>query len=51
LIADEEELEKMTVNKPTFTLARIVNESPSMKKLLDLGVNLSHWEKMGKVKN
>ncbi len=49
IISDEKELERMTVNKPTFTLARIVNESPSMKKLLDLGVNLSHWEKNGKV--
>ena len=49
LISDEEELERMTVNKPTFTLARIVNESLSMKKLLDLGVNLSQWEKNGKV--
>ena len=39
----------MTVNKPTFTLARVVNESRSMKKLLDLGVDLARWERRGKV--
>jgi hypothetical protein len=49
LFSDPEELERMCLNKPTFNLARIINESPTMKKLVDLGVNLSQWEKWGKV--
>jgi hypothetical protein len=49
LFSDPEELERMCLNKPTFNVARIINESPTMKKLIDLGVNLSQWEKWGKV--
>jgi hypothetical protein len=49
ILSDPEELERMCLNKPSFNLARIINESPTMKKLIDLGVNLSQWEKWGKV--
>ena len=37
----------MPINQPTFNIAKVIEDSPSLKKLLDLGVDLSHWEDGG----
>ena len=39
----------MSLNKPTFTVASVINESPTLQRLVDLGVNLANWEKIGRV--
>ena len=39
----------MSLNKPTFCVASIINDSPTLQKLVDLGVDLSYWEKIRKV--
>jgi hypothetical protein len=33
---DLDSLQKMSLNKPTFTIASIVNESPTLQKLVNL---------------
>ena len=40
----------MSLNKPTFTVASVINESPTLQRLVDLGVNLANWEKIGRVR-
>lgn len=32
------------MNQPTFNIAKIVSESPSLQQMIDLGVDLSEWE-------
>ena len=32
------------MNQPTFNIAKIVSESPSLQQMVDLGVDLSEWE-------
>ena len=39
----------MSLNKPTFTVASVINDSPTLQRLVDLGVNLANWEKIGRV--
>lgn len=41
---DREEREALSINKPTFNVAKIIGECPSLQRLVDLGVNLSVWE-------
>jgi len=35
----------------TFNVAKFINHSSTLKKLVDMGVNISHWEKMKMVKD
>jgi len=44
-----EELESIRATKPVASLASLVNESPTLQKLIDLGVGLWSWEKQGQL--
>jgi len=35
---------EMSVLNPTYSVATLVNDTPVLQKLVDLGVDLSHWE-------
>jgi hypothetical protein len=35
--------------RPTMSLAALVNESPTLQQLVDLGVNLYTWEQKGQL--
>jgi len=44
-MVDKVELQENTaVLNPTFTLAGVIDECPTLQRLVDLGVNLSKWE-------
>ena len=43
-----EELEALPINQPTFNVAKIIDECPSLQRLVDLGVDLSVWEESEK---
>jgi len=43
----EEDLLKIRASRPTTTIASIINESETLKRLVDLGVNLYEWEAKG----
>ncbi len=45
------ELEDLQEKCITYNMAKVINESPTLKKLVDLGVELYKWEeKIGKVR-
>jgi len=45
---DKAELQRTTaVLNPTFSLAKVIGECPTLQRLVDLGVDLSQWEKKG----
>jgi len=37
--------EKTAVLNPTFSLAKVIDECPTLQRLVDLGVDLSKWER------
>ena len=39
-----EELDAIPINRPTFNIAKIIEDCPSLQRLVDLGVDLSVWE-------
>ena len=41
----EEELMKIRATQPTATLASLVNDSQTLQRLVDLGVELHRWDK------
>ena len=43
----EEELLNIRATQPTATLASLVNESETLQRLVDLGVELHRWDKYG----
>ena len=49
VVSDEDALARMSLNKPTFSVASVINDNPTLQKMVDLGVNLAHWEKIGRV--
>lgn len=42
---DKEEMEDIQARVITYNLAKVVNNSLALKKLVDLGVDLANWEK------
>ena len=34
----------LPINQPTFNIAKIIEDFPTLQRLVDLGVDLSHWE-------
>ena len=46
----EEDHLKIRATQPTCTLASIVNESETLKSLVDLGVHIHRWDEYGKRK-
>jgi len=45
----QEELDTIRATKPTSSLASLINESLTLQKLVDLGVNLHSWESKGQM--
>jgi len=43
----EEELISVRATRPTATLASLINNSPTLQKLVDLNIKLDKWEKNG----
>ena len=43
----EEELVRIRATQPTATLASLVNDSETLQRLVDLGVELHMWDKRG----
>ena len=43
----EEELVNIRATQPTATLASLVNDSETLQRLVDLGVELHRWDKYG----
>jgi len=39
------ELGQIPINNPTFNIAKIIHDLPTLQRLVDLGVDLSSWEK------
>ena len=39
-----EELDSIPINQPTFNIAKIIKDCPTLQRLVDLGVDLSQWE-------
>ena len=45
----ERDLEKIRAARPTSTLASLVNDSETLQRLVDLGVELHHWDSRGQL--
>lgn len=43
-IISREELDAIPINRPTFNISKIIEDCPSLQRLVDLGVDLSVWE-------
>jgi len=43
----ESELASIRASRPTCTLASLVNHSETLQRLVDLGVELHHWDRLG----
>ena len=37
-------MDDIPINTPTFNIAKIISDCPSLQRLVDLGVDLSRWE-------
>jgi len=44
MIPSRDDLDEIQIAKPTFNIAKIIQDFPALQRLVDLGVDLSSWE-------